>query len=91
MNPFMSILLCSVVGGFLANLAVQAGLGDHAEMINLGNVMLFIQGVAFTNGIRDMFSRDIITGMTRVVESLITAAVMAHGIRVFRYFLLTEV
>ena len=48
-------------------------------MINLGNVMLFIQGVAFTNGIRDMFSRDIITGMTRVVESLITAAVMAMG------------
>lgn len=79
LNPFMSILLCSVVGGFLANLAVHFGIGDHAEMINLGNVMLFIQGVAFTNAMRDMFSRDIISGLTRVVESLLTAIVMAMG------------
>ena len=79
LNPFMSILLCSVVGGFLANLAVQMGIGDHVEMINLGNVMLFIQGVAFTNAMRDMFSRDIITGLTRLVESLLTAIVMAMG------------
>ncbi len=79
MNPFVTILLCSVVGGFLANLAVKFGLGDYVEMINLGNVMLFIQGVAFTNAMRDMFSRDIVTGLIRLVESLLTAIVMAMG------------
>lgn len=78
-NSFVTILLCSVVGGFLANLAVALHLGDYVEMISIGNVMLFIPGVGFTNSMRDMFSRDIVTGMIRLVESLLTAAVMAMG------------
>ena len=72
-------LLCSCAGGVLASMAVQMSLGSHADMISIGNIMLLIPGVAFTNSLRDMLSGDTITGLTRFAESLLLALVIALG------------
>lgn len=72
-------LLCAVVGGLLSNLAVLAGAGDNADLISIGNVMLLIPGMAFTNAIRDIFSRDMITGGVRFLESVVLAIAIAVG------------
>ncbi len=48
-NSLITALICSTVGGFLANLAVYSGIGDHADLISIGNIMLLIPGIAFTN------------------------------------------
>ncbi len=78
-NTMFTALLCSAAGGFLANLAVRAGLGNHADLISIGNVMLLIPGIAFTNSLRDFFSGDTITGLTRFVESVLLAIIIALG------------
>lgn len=78
-NGLITALICSTAGGFLANLAVQAGLGNHVDLISIGNIMLFIPGLAFTNALRDMFSGDTITGLIRFMESILLAVIIALG------------
>lgn len=67
-NSFVTILLCSCLGGLLANLAVMAQVGNQVDMISLGNIILFIPGVVFVNSMRDMFSKDIVTGLVGFVD-----------------------
>ncbi len=78
-NPFFLTFLYSAAGGFLANLSVYLGFGENVDMISIGNIMLFIPGLIFTNSIRDMFSGDTITGLTKFVESILLAIVIAIG------------
>ena len=78
-NPLLTAFLWSLVGGILCSLSVKIGLGVHRDLISIGNIMLFIPGIAFTNSIRDLFSGDTISGLIRVLESLILAAVIAFG------------
>ena len=78
-NALFTALLCSCAGGFLAHGAVELGLGAHVDMISIGNIMLFIPGIAFTNSLRDMFSGDIITGLIRFAESILMAIIVALG------------
>ena len=78
-NSLITALLCAAVGGFLSNLSVLTGLGSHADLISIGNIMLLIPGIAFTNSVRDMFSGDTITGLLRFIESLLLAVTIALG------------
>lgn len=78
-NALLTSLLCSSAGGFLSHFAVSLGFGAHPDMISIGNIMLFIPGVMFTNSLRDMFSGDIITGFIRCAESLLIAVTVALG------------
>ena len=78
-NALLSALLCSCLGGLLAGLAVRLGLGDSADLISIGNIMLLIPGIAMTNSLRDMFSGNTISGMMRFIESLLLAMVIAFG------------
>lgn len=78
-NSLFTALLCSAAGGFLANLSVRIGLGHHVDLISIGNIMLFISGVAFTNSLRDLFSGDTITGLIRFIEAILLAVIVAFG------------
>lgn len=78
-NPLISVLLCSIAGGFGAWLAVTAGLADSIGGISIGNVMLLIPGIALTNSIRDMFSGDTISGLLRFTEALVFSVAIAWG------------
>ncbi len=86
-NNFITALICSTAGGFLSNLSVMIGLGQHADLINIGNIMLLIPGIAFTNSIRDLFSGDIISGLTRFIESITLAMVIALGFTLGNFIL----
>lgn len=76
-NHFFTIFLCSIFGGILAIFFVRIGLGHSAEMISIGNIMLLTPGLAMTNGIRDMFSGNMISGLLRLSEALLLATVIA--------------
>ena len=41
--------------------------------------MLFVPGVALTNSIRDFLSGDMLSGVSRLVEALLTAVSLAAG------------
>ncbi|MCD8018053.1 MAG: threonine/serine exporter family protein, partial [Clostridiales bacterium] len=49
------------------------------EYLNMGNAMLLIPGIAFTNGIRDMFNGDLISGLFRFLEALLLGITIAVG------------
>lgn len=85
-NGLITALICSIAGGFFANSAVYLGLGHHADLISIGNVMLLIPGVALTNSLRDMFSGDTITGLIRFMESLLLATTIALGFAVSNFW-----
>lgn len=78
-NTLITALICSTAGGFLANLAVLLHIGSHADLISIGNIMLLIPGIAFTNSLRDLFSGDTITGLIRFMESVLLAIIIALG------------
>ncbi len=78
-NGFVGTLLCSVLGGLLAYLLVDWGLGSSVEMISIGNIMLLIPGVMLTNSIRELFSGDTISGLLRFMEALLLTVMIALG------------
>lgn len=78
-NALLSALICSGVGGFLSHAAVTLFPVMHVDMIAIGNIMLLIPGIMFTNSLRDMFSGDTITGFIRCAESLLMAVIVALG------------
>ena len=79
LNSLLTSLLCSSAGGLFAHFSVLLGLGVHVDLISIGNIMLLIPGVMFTNSLRDMFSGDTITGLIRCAESLLIAVTVALG------------
>lgn len=79
LNSLITVFLCCGVGGILANLAVYIGLGHRADLISIGNIMLLIPGITFTNSLRDLFSGDTITGLIRCMESVLLAFVVGLG------------
>lgn len=78
-NKRLSYLALSLTGGFLAVAAVRVGAGHSFDAISIGNIMLFIPGIALTNSIRDMFNGDLISGLFRFVDSLLQAVFIALG------------
>lgn len=78
-NLLMTALIWSTIGGLLAKLSVLAGIGQHMDLISIGNIMLYIPGIAFTNSIRDLFVGDTITGLIRIMESILLAVIIAVG------------
>lgn len=78
-NRMFTQILFGFAGGLAANLCVLAAFGHHTDLISIGNIMLFVPGIAFTNSLRDLFSGETITGLIRFFESLLLAILLALG------------
>lgn len=78
-NKLFYTFIASFISGCLAIALVSLGLGHHADKIMIGDVMIFIPGLSIVNGVRELFYRDIITGLYRLVEALILAVAIAAG------------
>lgn len=51
----------------------------HLDMILIGDTMLLIPGIAFTNSVRNMLIGDTVSGSMRLVEALLVAVALACG------------
>lgn len=78
-NNLLVLLLLSLAGGIMSRLFVLFEIAESAELVSIGNIMLFIPGLAFTNSIRDIFTGDTIAGVLKLLESLLCAVVIAVG------------
>lgn len=66
--------------GIFAILLTYAGIGAHVDKVIIGDIMLFIPGLAIVNAVRDMLYGDVMTGFFRLVEAILVAGAIACGI-----------
>lgn len=78
-NPFITSFDVSLFGGVMAYLFVLVGFGLSFDRISIGNIMVLIPGLQLTNGLRDMFAGDTITGLTRTIEACLQSMIIALG------------
>lgn len=78
-NRLAMMFIISFLAGLFTIIMMTAGLGEHKDKIMIGGIMLLIPGIAMTNSVRDMLTGDIVTGMLRLTNSLLQAAVIACG------------
>lgn len=78
-NKLIYTLIMCILSGIIAILCTSLGFGDSIDKIIIGVVMLFIPTLALINGVKDMFYRDIISGLYRIIEGVLIAASIALG------------
>lgn len=78
-NKVVYQLLCSLAAGFGICAVAQLIPGLHPDKIMIGDIMLLIPGIAMTNSVRDMLVGDTISGIMRLIESLLWAGALACG------------
>ena len=81
-NPLIYNAIIAFFEEVFIILAVTLGLGEHINYITVGVVMLLISGLGFTNGIRDLLHRDILSGIVNLWNSILGATGIAIGIAI---------
>lgn len=78
-NNVIFNLLCSLMTGIGICLLTKWYPLLHADKIMIGDIMLLIPGIVMTNSIRDILVGDTISGVMRLIESLLWAGAIACG------------
>ena len=77
--------LVSFIAGALSYLMILLGLGEHPGQVMMAVIMVLIPGIAITNAMREVLTMrevlisDTISGILRLVESLLIASAVAFG------------
>lgn len=82
-NTVFSKFLSAFALTALAFSAERIGLVPRTDEVIIGNIMLLIPGLGFTNALRDLFTGDSIAGSLRVLEAVLAAAAIAAGYFLF--------
>lgn len=72
-------LLGAAVLAALTLLAARLAPGLRTDKVVIGNIMLLIPGVELTNGMRDLFSGDVLAGLLHIGEAVFLATIVALG------------
>lgn len=78
-NPFVRGFACCALATAMALLFFSIGLGSQLNAVIIGSIMIFLPGVALTNGVRDTLSGDMLAGLAKGVEAVMVAISLAIG------------
>lgn len=78
-NLFFKSMLGSALAAFLALALTALGLGEHPQIITIGAFMALVPGIIFTNAIRDVMAGDMVAGLSKIAEALLTGVAVALG------------
>jgi len=78
-STFFHTLLSAAVSSLLAQLLVRFGAAGNADAITIGALMLLVPGFSLTTAMREVMAGDMVSGVTRLTESLLTATAIALG------------
>jgi len=78
-NKVIFNFICSMLVGGSICLCAKIFPTLQADKIMIGDIMLLIPGLAMTNSIRDVLVGDTISGIMRLIESLLWAGSLACG------------
>jgi len=78
-NSFFRTAICSAVASLLSLMLVQLGLGRSVDTVTISVLMVLVPGVALTNAMREIMAGDIISGLIRTADAILTASAIAIG------------
>lgn len=85
-NKKISRIMTHIIGGGLVAacglILFEFGLGNHMDKMIMGSILPMVPGVAFTNSIRDFFSGDHLSGMSRLIDAVLITFCIAIGVGV---------
>ena len=79
MSRLFFTALTSAIAGTLALFFVRIGFGENPGTIMIGDIMLIIPGLMLINSVREMLCGDVMSGLLRLLESIIIAMSIACG------------
>ena len=80
LNTISFTCSASFLSGFLISLVTYFLPFLHRDKILIGDIMLLVPGIMFTNAFREVLLGDTISGVLRLLEAVLLAAAMALGI-----------
>lgn len=78
-NLFIKTAIASFVAVFLAAALVQFGIGVNTNSITIAALMALVPGVMFTSFVRAILAGDLVAGVFKLVEALLTGGAIAVG------------
>ena len=78
-NSYFRTAICSAVASLVSLMLVRLGLGRSVDTVTISVLMVLVPGVALTNAMREIMAGDIISGLSRAADSILTAAAIAIG------------
>lgn len=79
-NNFISTMIACMITAGVARLSVFMFPQLNQEAIIVGGIVSVLPGLAITNALRNTIHGDIISGLARGAEALLTAVVIAAGV-----------
>ena len=78
-NSFFHIAVAAALAAGTAQLLAAAGLSPDPEAVTIGTLMVLVPGMALTSAMREIMAGDVISGLERTAEVLLTASAIALG------------
>ena len=78
-NLFLKTVISAFVSVLLASGLIQLGFGEHISFITIGALMALVPGIMFTSFIRAIMAGDLVSGLFKLVEALLTGIAIALG------------
>lgn len=79
---FLSVMGSCMITAACARLAVWLLPQCNQEAIIVGGILSLLPGLALTNALRDTINGDLVSGVARFADALITAVVVAAGVAI---------
>ncbi|MBR6595083.1 MAG: threonine/serine exporter family protein [Oscillospiraceae bacterium] len=79
LNGTLQCMMASFITGLAVVGLYWLGLGEHPDLISMGNIMLLIPGIAFTAALRDIINGDTLAGIISLCEAILRALAVAIG------------
>lgn len=81
-NRLVRTFVGSVFIATCSHIFLELGLLSDVDTIQIGSLMLLVPGLAITNSLRDFIDEDYLSGVSRIIEALMTAIMIALGVGV---------
>lgn len=79
-NGFFQTLIGASAASLCALFLTGLGIGQNQNYITIGTLMVLVPGMALTTAMREVVAGDIISGITRTAEAILTAVAISLGV-----------
>lgn len=78
-NAVVKTFLFCLISGLLAIFCFSLGFGHNIDKIMIGTIMIFAPGILLGNAIKDMLCGDLVAGILKFLQAVITSVAIAVG------------